>query len=190
MAQKRKASKKLDKKKKRKWYSIHAPKSFGNLELGESYISSPEKLIGKRIRANLNSLTRIKGSNIRIKFQIIEVKENKGLTEAISYEVLPNHINRIVRKNKSKIDTSLKSKTKNKIPIQIKAIIITRSKIKGGVYSALKKEAMELIEQEMKNNTFEKILDSIIKYDLQKSLKNSLKKITPIQTVEIKYFGK
>ncbi len=190
MAQKRRSSKRLDKKKKRKWYSIYAPKEFGNAELGESFVSSPENLIGKNVKVNLSRLTKVKNSNIRVKFTVKEVKEEKALTEPTSYEILPNFLNRIVRKNKTKIVTSQKLKTKDNTPITIKTVIITRSKIKGGTSTELRNQVVAQIEETIKKNNFDKILDSIIKYEFQKNLKEAIRKIAPIQTIEVKYFSK
>lgn len=190
MAAKRKITKKLDKKKKKRWFSIFAPKNFGGAEIGESYVADSQNLIGKTIRVNLSNVARVRGNNVRIKFEVTQVREDKAETEAIVYQMLSSHINRIVRKNKSKIDASLKLKTKDNENIIIKPIIITRAKVKGGVLTATKLAAIDLIEKEITKTSFERTLDSIIKYDFQKSLKNSLKKVTPINTVEIKYFGK
>lgn len=190
MAGKRKATNKLDKKKKKKWYSIFSPKSFGGAEIGESYVAEAQNLIGKTIKVNLSNVAKVRGNNMRIKFIITQVKEEKAETEPVSYEILSSHINRIVRKNKSKIDASLKLKTKDNEEIIIKPIIITRAKVKGGVLTATKYAAIESIKKEISKASFDKTLDSIIKYDFQKELKNSLKKVTPINTVEINYFGK
>ena len=190
MAAKRKVTKKLDKKKKKKWFSIFTPKNFGGAEIGESYVADAQNLIGKTIRVNLSNVAKIRGNNLRIKFEVTQVKEEKAETEPILYQMLPSHVNRIVRKNKSKIDASLKLKTKSKEDVIIKPIIITRAKVKGGILTATKLAAVEWIEKEVAKQSFEKTLDSIIRYDLQKSLKAYLKKITPINTVEVKYFGK
>ncbi len=190
MAAKRKSSKKLDKKKKRKWYSIVAPKGFGNAELGESFVSTPQNMIGKRIRINPAHITKIRSSNIRLTFQVTDIKEEKGLTELIKYQILPNQITRIVRKRKSKLDTSQILESKDKVNLTIKTIIVTRSKIQRGAFSALKNQALAQIKETIEKENFNKLLDLIISYELQRSLKNSLKTITPIQTVEIKYFSK
>ena len=190
MAQKRKTNKKQDKKKKKKWQSIYAPKEFGNAELGESYILNSQELMGKKIRINPSTLMRLRGSNLRLTFQVTEIKEDKALTEAIKYEMLSNFINRIVRKKKSKMDTSQKLKTKDNKEVIMKTIIITRTKVKGGITTTLKNEALKLIEDSVKKESFNKMFDSIISYSFQKYLKDSLKKITPIQAVEIKHFSK
>ncbi len=190
MAAKRKITKKLDKKKKKKWFSIFAPKSFGGSELGESHVATPQNLLGKTIRVNLSKISKIRSQNIRIKFEVAEVKDEKGYTEPIAYELLTTQVNRIARKNKSKIDASLKLETKDKIKVKIKPIIITRGTIKGGTHTTLKTEAISLLEKEVKKLTFDSLLDSVIKYDLQKSLKAKLKPITPVNTIEIKHLSK
>ncbi|MBT6995045.1 hypothetical protein HN865_00395 [Candidatus Woesearchaeota archaeon] len=190
MAAKRKITKKLDKKKKKKWFSIFAPRNFGGAELGESHVVTPQNLIGKVIRVNLSKISKIRSQNIRIKFEVTEVKDEKGFTEPISYELLSTQINRIARKNKSKLDASLELETKDNQKIRIKPIIITRGIIKGGTYTTLKTEAISILEKEIKKLTFDSLLDSIIRYDLQKSLKAKLKIVTPINTIEIKQLNK
>ena len=190
MAPRKKSTKKLDKKKKRKWYSIYTPKSYGSAEIGESFVSSPQMLIGKKIRVNPIHLTRVRSPSIRITLQIKEVKEEKALTEEVQYEILSNFVNRIVRKRKSKVDTSQKLKTKDDQKVVLKTIIITRGKIKGGVSTSLKNEVLKVLEEKVKKETFNKLFDSILNYSFQKSIVKDLKKITPIQKVEIKHFSK
>lgn len=190
MAQAKQSSKAVDKRKRKKWVSINAPASFGSAELGESYVNSAQDLIGRNIRVNLASIMKVKNSNVRIKFVANEVKEDKVITKAESYEILSNHVNRIVKKGKTKIDDSRVITTKDNVNCTIKTIIITKTKIRGGLAAILKSEAIKVIENEVKSKTFENILEDAISFNLQKLLKDSLKKITPIQIVEIKYLGK
>ena len=68
-----------------------------------------------------------------------------------------------------------------------KNIIITRSKIQGGISRVLKTEALKLIAEQVKKTPLENLFDSTLNYSLQKTLKDSLKKLTPIQTIEINY---
>lgn len=190
MAAKRKISKKLDKKKKKKWFSIFAPKNFGGAELGESHVITPQNLMGKIIKVNLSKISRVRSQNMRLKFEVTEVRDEQGFTEPIVYELLKTQVNRLARKNKSKIDAALTLSTKDNKKIIIKPIIITRGKIKGGTYTTLKAKLVSTLEKEVKKSTFDTILDSILKYDLQKMLKNELKTITPINKIEIKHLSK
>lgn len=190
MAQAKQSSKAADKRKKKKWVSIYAPKSFGSAELGESLVTTAQELIGRNIRVNLSSIVKVKNSNVRIKFVAKEIKEDKVLTELETYEILPNHMNRIVKKGKTKIDDSRVLTTKDDVKCTIKTIIITRNKVKGGLAAVVKNEAIKVIENEVKSKTFEKLLEDVISLNFQKMLKDSLKKISPIQIVEVKFFGK
>jgi len=190
MAAKRKISEKLDKKKKKKWFSIFAPKSFGGAELGQSYVVTPQDLMGKVVKVNLSKVSRVRSQNMRLKFEITEIRDEQGFTEPVSYELLNTQVNRMAKKNKSKIDASLTLETKDKNKIKIKPIIITRGKIKGGAHTTLKTSAILALEKEVKKHTFDTLLDSILKYDLQKMLKNELKVITPINKIEIKHLSR
>ena len=125
------------KKKKKAWYSVLATSKFENKELGESYTSEPNDLLGKRIRVNLLSLAKSRNPNIRLSFTIKEIKEMKGLTELTSYQILPSHIKRMARKNKSKIDLSKTIMTKDKKNVIIKCVIVTRNKITKGLLTIL-----------------------------------------------------
>jgi len=190
MAVKRKISKKLDKKKKKKWFSIFAPKNFGGAELGQSHVITPQNLMGKVVKVNLSKISRVRSQNMRIKFEVTEVKDEQGFTVPVEYELLKTQVNRMARKNKSKIDASLTFETKDKNKIKIKPIIITRGKIKGGAHTTLKTNAILALEKEVKKHTFDTLLDSILKFDLQKMLKNELKIVTPINKVEIRHLSK
>jgi small subunit ribosomal protein S3Ae len=190
MAAKRKISKKLDKKKKKRWFSIFAPKNFGGAELGESHVVVPQNLMGKIIKVNLSKISRVRSQNMRLKFEVTEVRDEQGFTEPIAYELLKTQVNRLARKNKSKIDASLTLNARDNKKIIIKPIVITRGKIKGGTHTTLKAKLVSTLEKEVKKSTFDTLLDSILKYDLQKMLKNELKTITPINKVEIKYLSK
>ena len=45
------------KKKRKMWVTILAPPMFNNVEVGESYCSGPETLIGKVVKVNMMTLT-------------------------------------------------------------------------------------------------------------------------------------
>jgi len=177
------------KKKKKKWYPIMIPANFGAREIGETYISTPSELIGKKTRVNLSSIARTRNSNIRVTFEVKEVKEEKGITDLISYELLFGYIKRIVRKNKSKINISEKVKTKDGL-LLTKYIIITRNKVSRGLLTAIAKKARELFVEYFKNKESNKIFDDVINYALQKEMRDKLKKIYPINNVEIRFLKK
>src|SRR3989344_3915207 len=65
------------KKKKKIWYTILASKEFNNFIIGETTSSSPNSLIGRKIRVPLSELIKNpKKQNLNITFSITQLKEN------------------------------------------------------------------------------------------------------------------
>ena len=57
------------------WYRIVGPKLFGQMELGETYLASPETAMGRNLKINLKDITgNIKDQNAYVKFTIDEIE--------------------------------------------------------------------------------------------------------------------
>ena len=138
------------KKKKKKWFSILAPESFGSRELGETFVIDSEGIIGKRVRVNLSFLARTRNQNIRLIFEVNEIKDGNALTKLVSYHIVPGHIKRIVKKGKSKIHMSQIVKTKDGKNLVIKYVIITRNKTSKGVLKTLNNFSRDFVSKELK----------------------------------------
>ena len=178
------------KKKKKMWYQILAPSKFENKELGESYVSEPKELLGKRIKVNLLFLARSRNPNVRLSFSVKEIKEGKGLTELTSYHILPSHIKRMARKNKSKVDISKKVKSKDGLNIVIKFVIVTRHKISKGILKSLINYAEKTITEEISKKPLDKIFDDVISYYFQMGMRKKLSKVYPVSAFEVRELKK
>ncbi len=116
--------------KKKKWYSIMAPRILGGRMLGESLVSDSADLKGRTITANLmNVLGEPKKQSINIQFLINRVKEGQALTEIIKYELSQSYIKRQIRRGRSKIEDSFLSKTADNKRVRIKPMVITNGKV-------------------------------------------------------------
>ena len=176
------------KKKKKRWASILASKSFGSKFLGESLIGDSQELKNKRVVVSLSSLGRGKNSSAKVIFEVKEVVEGSGVCEAIGYFILSGFARRIVRKGKTKITRTFKFKTKDDINVILKLALVTKTKISGSVGRAIRKELDLFIKDEINKNRFEDMLNSVIDYKLQKNIREDLKKIYPIVSLEILAF--
>jgi small subunit ribosomal protein S3Ae len=173
------------KKKKKKWVSILAPKNFGEKELGESFIIDPQDLKGKRLKVSLSHLNKGKNPNIKAIFV-----EGNGICEAVGYYILNSYSRRIVKKGKSKINRSLKLKTKDDVEVILKVVMITRKKVTRGLNRLITFELDKFLNDSVKKNSFESNLDSMINYSFQKSIKEHMKKVYPVAGLEITTFKK
>jgi small subunit ribosomal protein S3Ae len=177
-------------KKKRKWYSIHAPKEYGSVQLGESLVSDPKNLIGKTIKTDLSVVSKSRSSNTRVVFRVKNLVDDKGICELIGYYLLPNYIKKYVRKNKTKIDASYKLKSKDGAECVIKILMVSRSKLKSGLAKQLRSDLDALVKSEFSKKTFDQILNGVISYHFQKSSKALLSKVYPLNSFEVRVLSK
>lgn len=176
-----------DKKKKKKWYRIVATRLFSNREIGESSVFSPASLVGKVASVNLMALTNdIKKQNINVKFRVVEVKDNVGYTEMFSYEMVPGHIKRIVRRANDKLDDSFIVETQDGKLIRIKPLIITRTETKGSILASISKKSRAYIIQYVKKVSWEQLISDVVTSKIQSELYKFLKRIYPLRVVEIR----
>ncbi len=178
------------KKKKKKNYLLFA-KEFNNNEVGETLASEDNLLIGRTIEINLAHLTNDpKMQNVKIKFKIKEVKDNKGYVELTKYFMLPTYIRRVVKPGREKIDDSFILITKDKTKIRLKPLMVTKALTQNSVLSSLRNKTKEFMNEYCKKNEYSRFLNDLINHDIQKMLKDNLKKVYPLSVVEIRLMEK
>lgn len=175
------------KKKKKIWVGIQAPKEFRIRDIGESLVSLPEQLINKVSQVNLANLTGDpKKQNIYISLKVKEIKENKGLTEIVQFNVAPSYLKRFNRMAKQKAEQSLILKTKDNIEIRIKAMAFSKNKTKNSVLTAVRAKMREFLINNVQSKTYDEIMNEIINFEFQKNLNRELKAIYPLSNVMVK----
>ena len=176
------------KKKKKNWFSLLGPKLFGNNEMGEAYVSESKELIDKNVVLSLSALGKVRNNNVSISMRITDVKDGKGVSEIIGYSLSNAYVKRVVRKNKTKITGSYKLKSKDNKDINVKAILVTRSKINSGVSRDLKKKLDEFILNEFSKSSFDKSIEGLVSHETQNNMKKLLSKVYPLSIAEIRFF--
>lgn len=177
------------KKKKKKWISI-VSREFNNMTIGESLVTEPSELIGKKIKVNLMSITNDpKKQSVNVVFKIREVKGEQVTAELIGYETNQAHVKRLVRKACAKIDDSFVLDGKDG-KYRVKPIIITRYKIQRGMITEMRRIMREVLGASFKDSEKWPIFLAAISNKMQMELKNSLKRISPIAISEIRVLEK
>ncbi|MBI2647056.1 hypothetical protein HYW99_01145 [Candidatus Woesearchaeota archaeon] len=176
--------------KKKQWYQILAPKEFNDIVLGETLAYEPKELLGKTLSCSLMNLFRdIKKQNVNIYFKVTEVEGDKAKAIMISYELVPSSIKRFVRRDSEKIDLSFTCETSDNIFLRIKAIIVTKSEVKGSITSKLRINYVNMIAKTIKKMTFQELNKELIDHKIQNAIKENLNKIYPLRVCEIRYVG-
>ncbi|MBS3107926.1 hypothetical protein J4468_03340 [Candidatus Woesearchaeota archaeon] len=185
MAQKKQLKKLL--KKKRKWLSIYAKGDFKNIELGETFLAESADLKGKTISADLSKITGdMKKQNTHLTFVVTEVKDNAGYADLISYSLSTMYVKRLRGSSKDKIEESFIITGSDGLKARIKPLIVLRSQVHSSVRSAARRELKAYFDEVSKTENLDSIFRNIISSNIQKQLRERLKKVYPVQISEIK----
>lgn len=187
MAKIKKQLKTVDKWKKKKWFTILAPKVFQERPLGQTCASNPAQLKGRTTSVNLMTLTgNIKKQTTDVLFEIVDSQGEKALTQIKKIELMPAYIKRKVRRNKDRIDASFVCVTKDNKYLRLKPIIITVSKSSRAIQSKLKQKMMEYTIKTVKNQTYDDLINDLINYKFQRTARNLLSPIFPIIDADLR----
>lgn len=173
--------------KKKTWLKIKTTELFRDKEIGESYVSEPESILGRTIKVNLMSLTGDpKKQNIEIKFQISSVKEEKAVADVISYSLLPTSIKRIVRRDKTRLDDSFLTKSKDGKVLRIKPLVVTRGIIRGDTKKGIRVAMKEFLVKKATSIDAKQMFEGIIFQKFQREMREILSKVYPLAACEVR----
>ena len=180
------STKALDKWKKKKWYTILAPKMFDLREIGSTPAEKPELLKGRTIRVQLREIAR----NSRKGFAAVILKINnvQGLnanTEIVGIETNQGSVRRIVRRRASKADLVQKVTTKDKKSVRMKTTVVCMKKIERKKETEIRNVLKKQIEEIAKASTFEELMEKIVLGKEEENIYNSLKKIASLKKIDI-----
>jgi small subunit ribosomal protein S3Ae len=184
MAKKQDAQLKVRKK---RWVQVLAPKIFREVVIGEVPLYEADQLKGRRMTVNMMTLTNNpKNQSIQVKIIVSEVKEGKGLTDLTGFETMPGSLKRIVRRGRTKIEDSFVVKTADNKLVRIKPLLVTNSLAARGVTAAVRRVVRNNVVRLAQKLSYEKLVEEIISFKLQKHLQSVVSKVAPIRNSEIK----
>ncbi len=183
----KKQTKQIVKLKKKKWVLIISPKNMGEHPIGETFVEDNSATIGRTVKVNLMQITGdIKSQTSEVKFEISGSKENKLETRVIGYYFSSSAIKRFMRRHMTRIDDSLVVMSKDDLKIRIKPFLLTKSKVSRSVEYSLRINLREELINFVRKTPYEQIFSMVIKYQIQKELREKLSKIYPIKNLEIR----
>ncbi len=173
---------------KKRWVPILAPKMFNSMTIGDTHIYDPREGIGKELSVNLMTLTRNpKSQGTNVSFVVTGQHEGKLLTGFTGLRIMPSVVRRMVRRGKDKIDDSFICLTSDGKKIRLKPIIITRTKAKGSVLTAMRKELRKHIVKEAGKSSYDKLSEDIVAGRFQRGIYEVLSQLAPVVKCEIRW---
>ncbi len=176
-----------DKWKSKQWYTVLAPKMFGEVKAGETLTDEPSKLIGRRIEMTLGDLTgkMIKNTNLKLLLEIEDVDHTTAYTRFIGHIVDPGYLRSLARKGISKVDSNVEVTTKDGEKLRVKTSCFTLKKASETQVKQIRKVMEDIIINRAKTLELSKYVQEIILGKLSSDIYKVAKKIYPLRRVEI-----
>lgn len=175
--------------KKKKWFPVIAPKMFRENVIGEIHLYESEAMLNRGLTVNMMNLTgNPRNQQINVLLRISSVREGKGHTEILGYEMMPSGVKRIVRRGRTKVDDSVIIATSDKKKVKIKPLIITNTSANKSVANSIRIDVRNHLAHFVAKLTYDNLVEEIMSFKLQKYLGNAASKIAPIRSSEIRAF--
>ncbi|MCK5107283.1 MAG: hypothetical protein KAQ83_01010 [Nanoarchaeota archaeon] len=182
-----KAKKKAVKIKKKHWFEVIAPNIFGEVVLGETYVTESDKMMGKPLTLNLRGFSSKSGrNNVSIGFEVKEVIENKARCTMNAYNLLPASVKRLASRGKEKISESFLIRTKDGQIARIKIILVTLNKASNSTLTAIRNTLRQFIANKLAKLDYEELIELTIENKVQTQIKKTLSKVYPLRMAAIK----
>lgn len=187
MAKKDKKKTAKIKVKKKVWCKVYAPAIFGKKEIGESYLTSPEVAVGRRMEVNLRELTGIpRDQHASVFFEITDVKATSLQTKTVGYKLGSAFVKRLVRKNTTRIDDFLRLNTKSGSVITVKPLVIAFGRNQKSVGTEIRAQLKVFLEEAASKVDFETFIQQIVNGKMLPGLKKKLHKVSPVREVSLR----
>jgi small subunit ribosomal protein S3Ae len=172
------------KKEKKEWYAILAPDIFNKVEVGETPAKTPKHLINRVIEVPLSDLTNnINDIYSYVVFRITNVDGNKAYTCLDGFFIPQPFVKSLARKRREVIRIVKDCNAKD-TKLRMKLIVIT-PKLSRAQETSIRKEVEKVLEEFTKDKTFDEVVDKTIKKEIFKPMIERIKKIAPVQKLEI-----
>jgi len=175
------------KAKAKEWFSLIAPRLFGEREIGKTMVSDPDKLVGRRISLSLLELTNNYNKfYMKFTFKVKKVEDNKAFVEFDGSEILHDYISRMVLRRTRRIDTVQDLKTKDGVKIRVKGLAIFPGKIKSSIMGRIRNQIREMMKEEVEGSNFEDFVDKIMSDEIKGKILMATRRTYPVRNFEIR----
>jgi len=172
----------------KKWYTVVAPKVFGEVVLGTTPADDPRKLIGRVMETTLYDLIGdFSMVHVHLYFQIVEIDEEaeKAYTRFKGHELARDYMRSLIRRKSSKVQGIFDVTTKDGYGLRITGVVLTTYRCKTSQKKAIRKIMGEIITSRASEMTLDELVKAMLFGQLSNEIFEKAKKIYPLRKVEI-----
>ena len=175
------------KSKSKQWVSIMAPKFFGEVEIGKTFATEPDYIIGRKIITNaMNVVNDLDKFYMKLIFTISSINGTKALTEFTGSQLMSEYITRLVLRRVRRTDLVQDLMTKDGVKVRVKSIILTSKKISTATKFDVTNMIREMIQKTVENSTLEQFVEDVISDEIKMKVLQEARKIYPVRYFELR----
>ena len=169
-------------------YTIYSPEYFGYKEIGTTWASSPEQVLGRTIWVSLYTLTGdFSQQHLLIKFKIVRVKDSVAETVFYGHEYGREFVRSLVRRGTSRIDLITNLVTRDGFHLRVQSTAFTYNRIGSHSWKAksIRKVMKEVLEEAAKELALSQLSQEMVLGKTASDIYQKAKKITALRHVGI-----
>lgn len=175
-----------DKWKLKKWFTILAPKIFGEVVLGSTPAYDSNQALGRRVETTLYDLT---GDYslvyVHLYFKVVSADGDKLVTRFAGHELSRDYIRSLVRRKSSKIDAITDVTTKDGYTIRVKGLALTTYRAHVSQKTEIRKIIWDILSKKASESSFDEFVQDVVFGKLSNDIFQQAKKIYPLRKVEV-----
>lgn len=172
---------------KKQWYEILAPPMFGEKVVGETLAVEPRHLIGRTLQVSLIELIRDYSKfYMKLNLQIERVEGQKAYTKLLGHDVMRERVYRLVQHYGRRVDVIQDMTTKDGVKVRVKTVFVLLKRVGSSMKDATRKAAKAKIDELVPKLTFEELINSVLKGEMQAEVRKTASKVYPIASLEIR----
>ena len=177
----------IDKWRLKTWYTVRAPKYFGEIEVGVTPSDDPEKLMGRVMETTLYDISGdFNQIHVKLFFRINDVKGNEAYTEFWGHDFSRDYIRSLVRRGSTRIEGIFNVTTKDGQALRVSAFAFTHNRAKTSQEYEIRKKMYEVIIRKANDLNFSEFIHEAVLGKIGSEIYNDAKKIIPIRKCEIR----
>lgn len=181
-----KAEKAARKWKGKDWFTILAPKMFGEADLGEVPATDPQSLVNRHLEVSYAQLTGNPNKYyVKLQFKVVRLEDSQAYTEFHGMKVVKEHVFRIVRKRTSRVEVVTDVTTKDGWQLHLGILAILNRITAVEIEKKVRKKIVDMLTEIATKSTLDDFVKTICDDLIQKNIKKFGSKIYPIRYCEV-----
>ena len=175
-----------DKWKLKKWFTILAPKVFGEVTLGSTPAYDITQTLNRKVETTLYDLTGdFNLVYVHLYFKIVGYEGDRLITRFAGHELSRDYIRSLIRRKSSKINSIVDVTTQDGYIIRVKGLALTTYRAHRSQKTAIRKIMSDIVIKKATESTFDQFVQDIVFGKIANEIFQEAKKIYPLRKVEI-----